>query len=74
MSRALVTGLGAITPIGLTATEFWENLVAGKSGVSTITRFDTTDMPVTIAAEVKDFEPGKYMDSKGARRMSRLHS
>ncbi len=72
MTRALVTGLGAITPIGLTAHDFWENLVAGKSGVGTITRFDTTGMPVTIAAEVKDFEPGNYMDSKGARRMSRF--
>ena len=72
MSRALVTGLGAITPIGLTAHDFWENLVAGKSGVSTITRFDTTDLPVTIAAEVNGFEPGNYMDSKGARRMSRF--
>ena len=71
MTRALVTGLGAITPIGLTAHDFWENLVAGVSGVTTITRFDTTNMPVTIAAEVKDFEPGNYMDSKGARRMSR---
>ncbi len=72
MTRALVTGLGAITPIGLTAHDFWENLVAGVSGAGTITRFDTTDMPVTIATEVKDFEAGNYMDSKGARRMSRF--
>lgn len=72
MTRALVTGVGAITPIGLTAHDFWNNLVAGVSGAGRITRFDTTDMPVKIAAEVKDFEPGKYMDSKGARRMSRF--
>ena len=72
MTRALVTGVGAITPIGLTAHEFWDNLVAGVSGAGPITRFDTTDMPVKIAAEVNDFEPGKYMDSKGARRMSRF--
>lgn len=72
MTRALVTGLGAITPIGLTAADFWENLVAGVSGVGPITRFDTTGMPVTIAAEVKGFDPGNYMDSKGARRMSRF--
>lgn len=72
MTRAVVTGLGAITPIGLTAQEFWENLAGGVSGVTTITRFDTTDLPVTIASEVKDFEPGKYMDTKGARRMSRF--
>ena len=72
MTRALVTGAGAITPIGLTAQEFWDNLVAGVSGVAEITRFDTTDLPVKIASEVKGFEPGKYMDSKGARRMSRF--
>lgn len=72
MTRAVVTGVGAITPIGLTAHEFWENLVAGVSGAGLTTRFDTTDLPVKIAAEVKDFEPGKYMDAKGARRMSRF--
>lgn len=72
MTRALVTGVGAITPIGLTAHEFWRNLVGGVSGISTITRFDTTDMPVKIAAEVKDFQPGDYMDTKEARRMSRF--
>lgn len=72
MTRAVVTGVGAITPIGLTAHEYWENLVAGVSGVGLTTRFDTTDMAVKIAAEVKDFEPGKYMDAKGARRMSRF--
>ncbi len=71
MTRALVTGLGAITPIGLTARDFWKNLSAGVSGVGLITRFDTSDLPVKIAAEVKDFEPGHYMDSKGARRMAR---
>ena len=72
MTRALVTGLGAITPTGKTAQEFWENLVNGVSGAGPITRFDTTNMPVTIAAEVHDFDPGTYMDSKGARRMSRF--
>jgi 3-oxoacyl-[acyl-carrier-protein] synthase II len=67
-----VTGVGAITPIGLTAQEFWTNLVAGVSGVTRITRFDASDLPVKIAAEVKDFEPGNYMDGKDARRMSRF--
>jgi 3-oxoacyl-[acyl-carrier-protein] synthase II len=70
--RALVTGVGAITPIGLTAHEFWANLVDGLSGVGPITLFDPSDLPVRIAAEVKDFEPGRYMDSKSARRMSRF--
>ncbi|MGE5596977.1 MAG: beta-ketoacyl-ACP synthase II [Hyphomicrobiales bacterium] len=72
MTKALVTGLGAITPIGKTADEFWRNLVAGVSGVTRITRFDASDLPVQIAAEVKDFDPGLYMDSKAARRMSRF--
>jgi len=67
-----VTGVGAITPIGLTAHEFWENLVAGVSGAGPITRFDATDLPVRIATEVKGFEPGRYMDTKEARRMSRF--
>ncbi|MEO9254335.1 MAG: beta-ketoacyl-ACP synthase II [Tepidiformaceae bacterium] len=72
MSRAFVTGVGAITPIGLTAHDFWKNLVAGVSGVALTTRFDTSDLPVKISAEVKGFEPGHYMDPKGARRMSRF--
>jgi 3-oxoacyl-[acyl-carrier-protein] synthase II len=72
VTRALVTGVGAITPIGLTAHDFWRNLCAGVSGVTLITRFDASDLPVKIAAEVKDFDPGNYMDAKGARRMSRF--
>ena len=72
MTRALVTGVGAITPIGLTAKEFWTNLTAGVSGVTKITRFDTSDMTVSIAAEVKEFEAGNYMDPKDARRMGRF--
>ncbi|MGI8926796.1 MAG: beta-ketoacyl-ACP synthase II [Tepidiformaceae bacterium] len=72
MTRALVTGAGAITPIGLSAHEFWANLVAGVSGVTLITRFDTSDMAVKIAAEVKDFDAANYMDAKAARRMSRF--
>lgn len=67
-----MTGVGAITPIGNTAHEFWENLVAGVSGVTRITRFDPEGLPVQIAAEVKGFDPGKYMDTKAARRMSRF--
>ncbi len=72
MTRALVTGLGAITPIGNSAQEFWENLTAGVSGISRITQFDASNLPVQIAAEVKGFDPGPYMDSKAARRMSRF--
>jgi 3-oxoacyl-[acyl-carrier-protein] synthase II len=69
--RAVITGLGAITPIGLTVKEFWANLTAGVSGVDYITLFDASNLPVRIAAEVKGFEPTKYMDFKLARRFSR---
>ncbi len=71
MRRVVITGLGAITPIGLTVEEFWTNLCQGVSGVGPITRFDATGYPVRIAAEVKGFEPQDYMDPKLARRASR---
>ena len=70
--RAVVTGLGAITPIGNDVAAFWSNLVAGVSGVARITAFDPTDHDVRIAAEVKGFEPTDWMDFKQARRMSRF--
>ncbi|MGI8998237.1 MAG: beta-ketoacyl-ACP synthase II [Candidatus Limnocylindria bacterium] len=70
--RAVVTGLGAITPIGNDATTFWSNLVAGVSGVGPITHFDASDEEVRIAAEVKGFEPRDWIDFKQARRMSRF--
>lgn len=72
MARALVTGIGAITPLGLTAKETWAAMLAGESGITKITRFDASALPVRIAAEVKDFEPARYMDAKEARRMSRF--
>jgi 3-oxoacyl-[acyl-carrier-protein] synthase II len=70
--RAVVTGLGAVTPIGNDAPTFWANLRAGVSGVGPITHFDPSDREVRIAAEVKDFDPGLAMDHKMARRMSRF--
>lgn len=72
MVKAVVTGIGAVTPVGLTAHQTWENLVAGVSGVGRITRFDATDLPVQIAAEVKDFTAAEYLDTKDARRMARF--
>lgn len=72
MTRALITGVGAITPIGLTAHEFWTNLCAGESGIGPITCFDASDLPVRIAAEVHDFDASQFMDGKEARRMSRF--
>jgi 3-oxoacyl-[acyl-carrier-protein] synthase II len=70
--RAVVTGLGAVTPIGNDHPTFWKNLVAGKSGVGPITTFDPAGYDVRIAAEVKDFDPETVMDRKMARRMSRF--
>jgi 3-oxoacyl-[acyl-carrier-protein] synthase II len=70
--RAVVTGLGAVTPIGNDHPTFWRNLVGGVSGAGPITRFDPTGFDVRIAAEVKDFDPTAAMDRKMARRMSRF--
>ena len=72
MDRVVITGLGAITPVGLTARETWEALLAGRSGVSKITSFDASHLPVKIAGEVKGFQPTRYMDRKVARRMGRF--
>ena len=70
--RAVVTGLGAVTPIGNTAKAYWDNLLAGVSGVGAITQFDPVGLDVRIAAEVRDFDPTVAMDRKMARRMSRF--
>ena len=70
--RAVVTGVGAVTPIGNDAETYWRNLVAGVSGVAGITAYDASAEEVQIAAEVKGFEPRDFMDFKQARRMSRF--
>ena len=67
--RVVVTGLGAVTPIGNNVETFWKNVKAGKVGIGEITKFDTTDFKVKLAAEVKDFNPKDYMDFKSAKRM-----
>ncbi|GAH70818.1 unnamed protein product, partial [marine sediment metagenome] len=67
--RVVVTGMGALTPLG-TLKEFWQGLIAGKSGVRKITNFDPQDLEVKIAGEV-DFEPREHIDQKTARRMAR---
>ena len=70
--RAVVTGMGAVTPIGNTVADYWSSLVAGKSGVARITSYDPPGEEVQIAAEVKGFDPRDYMDFKAARRMARF--
>lgn len=68
-NRLVITGMGAVTPIGIGVEEYWDNLVAGKCGVDKITKFDTSELPVKIAAEVKGFEAEKYMSKKLTREM-----
>ena len=70
--RAVVTGMGAITPIGNDVATFWQNLTDGVSGVADIAAFDASALEVRIAAEVKDFEPRDWIEFKQARRMSRF--
>lgn len=67
--RVVVTGLGAVTPIGNNVDDFWTSVKAGKIGFDHITKFDTTDYKCHIAAELKDFNPQDFMDRKAAKRM-----
>lgn len=69
MKRVVVTGMGAITPIGLSVEEFWNSIKEQKTGFAEITKMDTTDYKVKLAAEVKEFEPKEFMDFKAAKRM-----
>ena len=68
LKRVVVTGMGAITPIGNSVEEFWKNSVAGKSGVDFITKFDTTNFKTKFAAEVKNFDPSLYFEKNEARK------
>jgi 3-oxoacyl-[acyl-carrier-protein] synthase II len=70
--RVVVTGVGAVTPLGNDAETFWENLTAGKSGAGPITLFDSTDFPVHFACELKGFDPTRWIEHKKARRMDRF--
>lgn len=70
--RVVVTGMGAITPIGNSVEEFWNGIKEGKTGFGPITYFDTADYRCKLAAEVKDFDPTQYMDKKAARRMEQF--
>ncbi len=67
--RVVVTGMGAVTPIGNNVDDFWSSVKEGKVGIGAITKFDTADYKVKIGAEVKDFDPTAYMDAKSAKRM-----
>ena len=69
--RVVVTGLGAITPIGNNVNEFWEGIVNGKCGIDNITLFDTTNFKVKLAGEVKGFNPEEVLDKKASKRLDR---
>jgi 3-oxoacyl-[acyl-carrier-protein] synthase II len=69
--RIVITGMGAISPVGLSCQDTFDNLVAGQSGIDRITLFDPSSSPCQIAGEVKEFEPKNYMDHKKARRIGR---
>ncbi len=71
MKRVVITGLGALTPLGLTVKESWEAMLAGKSGIGPITQFDASGFPTRIAGELKGFDPKNYLSRKDARRMAR---
>jgi len=70
--RVVITGMGCITPLGLTVDETWAGLVAGRSGLGYVTRFDASNYPVRVVGEVHGFDPQNYMDFKAAKRMARF--
>ena len=70
--RVVITGLGAVSPLGNDAETSWRNLLAGESGAGPITHFDTTGFPVNFACEPKDFDPTEWMERKQARHMDRF--
>lgn len=70
--RVVVTGIGAVTPVGNSAEASWESVIAGKSGIGPMTRVDTSKFPVSVAAEVKDFQIEEYIEKKEARKMDRF--
>ena len=69
MRRVIVTGVGAVTPVGNTAEEFWAALIQGKSGIGPVTRFDASPLPTRIAGELKGFDPLRYIDKKDDRKL-----
>lgn len=69
--RVVVTGLGAVTPLGNDAASFWDGLKSGKNGIAPITRFDTSELKAKLGAEVRDFDPKQYLDAKTVRQTDR---
>ena len=72
MKRVVVTGAGAVSPLGIGADTLWNGLLAGKSGIAEIENFDVSDLEVRIGGEVRNFDPKDFMDAKLAKRMDRF--
>lgn len=70
--RAVITGMGVVSPVGNQLDEFWNNLIEGKSGIGLLTRFDTANLPTKVAGEVKNFEPTEWINKKESRHMDRF--
>jgi 3-oxoacyl-(acyl-carrier-protein) synthase len=72
LKRVVITGMGALTPIGNNVADYWAGLLAGKSGAAPITLFDASKFKTQFACEVKNFDPGVYLDRKEARKLDRF--
>ena len=72
MNRVVITGLGTVNPLGSTVEKFWENVKKGTLGVSKIDSFDTTELGVSVAGIIRDFDPSEYFDRKDIRHMERF--
>src|SRR5262245_34868985 len=72
LQRVVITGMGAISPLGNSVAQMWQGLSSGRSGIDLITQFDDQDFPYPIAGEVRGFDPRDYMDLKASRRMARF--
>lgn len=70
--RAVITGMGVVSPVGSNLETFWNSLITGQSGIDFVTRFDVGDMPTKVAGEIKDFEPTDWLDRKESRHMDRF--
>lgn len=70
--RVVITGIGVVSSLGIGADKFWESIKSGKCGISTIERVDVSDLPTQVAAEIKDFDPGEFLDRKELKRMDRF--
>ncbi len=70
--RVVITGMGAVTSLGLDIDTFWQSIKAGKSGISLVERVDVSDLPTKVAAEIKNFNPNDFIEKKEIKRLDRF--